>query len=768
MITKDLGMVTAYAYAVAGGYAGTEEEFEELLGNIATDLAEIENLTVQITTLSPGSSATASYESGVLSLGIPRGDTGAAAGFGSVSASVDANTGTPEVVVTSSGPDTAKVFNFAFKKIKGETGATGNGIQSIYLSGESGAVKTYTILYTNGDTYEFQVTDGEVTNASLVQILLDYAKTDGYYENLGSGTADNLATDVKANDQSPYLFRTSGGSVDIGDREYANAIVGADVAWNQLCANSEPSATVSDVTFTNNGDGTWTVSGTASADITKYTNKFPVAPYKGHVVLYSENVPTVSGSYQVGDLNRYIFANGVKSIIRKISDTAAADIAFGIQITNGSQVNLTLKPQIHDLTLALGKSIADYVYTLESGTAGAGIAWLRKYGFFNKPYFAFDSGSIKSVANLVSHDTVGFNQWDEEYLQGYYSSSGVFNLSDTQLCTKNLIPCVPNTAYYIKMGNYAVGVNMASSVLWYDADENFITRTLQYIGAFTSPSNAHYMKFNFGTVYGGTYNHDICINLHWDGSRDGEYEPYVKHSYPLDSDAVLHGKLKLDANNNLHADGDVYLPSGEIDVEWGEVDMGDLNWQASQISGIDYFYASLTNKKINSLDIVCSKYVTSSAIGVVNSSDKQITASASTDNVFVIDSAYNDPTVFKSAMAGQKIVYKLATPTTETADPYQATQLVDDFGTEEFVLSSGAFPMPVGHNTDYPVNLKAKLEMAPNSPSGDGVYVVKQTGGENEYVPLVIPSGIPSVPSADGTYTLKATVSGGTTTLSWS
>lgn len=75
-IVKDLGAVTAYAYAVAGGYSGTEAEFEALLGNIAEDLSEIENLSVTVTTLPAGSSATASYSNGVLSLGIPKGDKG--------------------------------------------------------------------------------------------------------------------------------------------------------------------------------------------------------------------------------------------------------------------------------------------------------------------------------------------------------------------------------------------------------------------------------------------------------------------------------------------------------------------------------------------------------------------------------------------------------------------------------------------------------------------------------------------------------------------
>ena len=54
---------------------------------------------------------------------------GTAAGFGDPVATVDGNTGTPSVEVTASGPDTAKVFTFTFKNLKGaqgERGATGS------------------------------------------------------------------------------------------------------------------------------------------------------------------------------------------------------------------------------------------------------------------------------------------------------------------------------------------------------------------------------------------------------------------------------------------------------------------------------------------------------------------------------------------------------------------------------------------------------------------------------------------------------------------
>lgn len=67
------------------------------------------------------------------------GDDGAAAGFGTPTASVDGNVGTPGVTITASGPDTAKVFDFAFTNLKGATGATGQGVPA---GGSSGQVLT--------------------------------------------------------------------------------------------------------------------------------------------------------------------------------------------------------------------------------------------------------------------------------------------------------------------------------------------------------------------------------------------------------------------------------------------------------------------------------------------------------------------------------------------------------------------------------------------------------------------------------------------------
>ena len=56
----------------------------------------------------------------------PKGDPGAAAGFGTPIASIDSNTGTPSVNVTASGSDTEKIFNFEFKNLKGAQGLKGD------------------------------------------------------------------------------------------------------------------------------------------------------------------------------------------------------------------------------------------------------------------------------------------------------------------------------------------------------------------------------------------------------------------------------------------------------------------------------------------------------------------------------------------------------------------------------------------------------------------------------------------------------------------
>lgn len=166
--SKDLGPVTAYAYAVAGGYRGTEEEFEELLGDIAEDLSNIENLSVTVTTLPAGSSATASYRNGVLSLGIPKGDKGD-------------------------------------QGDEGDQGPQGVSIGSVVKTGTSGNVDTYTI-YSDEPTPNilgtFTVTNSNVSsvNDQTGTVVLDAGDLEyDSSETYTSGSIGEAISDIKSN-----------------------------------------------------------------------------------------------------------------------------------------------------------------------------------------------------------------------------------------------------------------------------------------------------------------------------------------------------------------------------------------------------------------------------------------------------------------------------------------------------------------------------------------------------------------------------------------
>ena len=97
----------------------------------------------------------------------PAGPTGAAAGFGTPTATVDANVGTPAVEITATGDDTAKVFAFAFSNLKGEPGATG-------ATGATGASVTAIELYKDESG---AITGGKATLSDESEITITVTTT---------------------------------------------------------------------------------------------------------------------------------------------------------------------------------------------------------------------------------------------------------------------------------------------------------------------------------------------------------------------------------------------------------------------------------------------------------------------------------------------------------------------------------------------------------------------------------------------------------------
>ena len=276
--------------------------------------------------------------------------------------------------------------------------------------------------------------------------------------------------------------------------------------------------------------------------------------------------------------HKYFLKKGSATSIGASSGSAITDL------TSGSDM-------VTDLTLALGSTIADYVYSLEQATAGSGVAWLKEH--FPKmfgQYNPYDAGSIQSVSGLVSHTTK-------------------------------------------------------------DANDNVIG------------------------------------------------------SYPLDSTVTLRGIPKLD-NGKLYYDGDTYGADGSVsrkygvvvydgsaDEEWRRYDQGSASAYAMNIVPPNIFHDDIQITYMSNYltPILGSatwgnydKFISVNVLGALITGIQSITTVAD----------------WKAYLAQHplEVVYELATPTTETAQPFTKTQLCDSGGTEEFVTSG---IVSVGHKSKY-------------------------------------------------------------------
>ena len=602
---------------------------------------------------------------------------------------------------------------------------------------------------------ENKAADGAATGAAIEELkeeLTQKANSDGSYENMKVGLAENLDPTVFIEDVAAYTFRTSGGNNDIGDFEKLSEITGGSLVWNQLVSDNVIHGTIA--------------SGTSATDLQSLQLK------ANHKYLYNLNLSRQStGGFENSDYQIVLrFFGGAPAIyhfdlpsrpkVVMVDSTQYSSLtSYTYADTFGGDVTYALN--VFDLTAMFGPTIADYIYSLEQATAGAGVAWFRRY--FPNDYYAYCEPHFEHV-QVEAHETVGFNQCDEVWEDGTIDiDTGLEQSSTTHRRLKNAIPVV-NATYCIK-SNGGAGIRCFSA-------------NGKYLGNIAKSSAAADVVMTFTPLSGTAYIRVVmpkadaelpcCINLSWDGSRDGEYEPYDKRSYPLD-DVVLRGIPKIDASGNLYFEGDEYTSDGTVTRKYGIVDLGTLSWAWNNSASTGQYYAVLNNavsKSVNAL-LATSKYLISEN-GAYSGVDKRI--SFRTNIIWLTDSDIGNSAAdsLKTSLDGVYLVYELATPTTEEAAPYLETQWCNDFGTERFVPASSLtrdVEVPVGHVTKYPPDLKAKVEMSPNSPPSNGLWLVKHENGENTYVQYL--GELPADPTEDGSYYLKATRSSGTTTLSW-
>lgn len=151
-----------------------------------------------------------------------KGETGAAAGFGEITATVGAEVGTPSVSVEASGPDTAKNLAFTFANLKGEPGQSVGSIRRTAGTGAPGTTDTYTMYDSDGGTIgTFTVYNGTDGTGSgdfkadgSVPMTGDLNAGEHKIINVAAPTEDgDAANKAYVDSQSAEIVKTVSGSV---------------------------------------------------------------------------------------------------------------------------------------------------------------------------------------------------------------------------------------------------------------------------------------------------------------------------------------------------------------------------------------------------------------------------------------------------------------------------------------------------------------------------------------------------------------------------
>ena len=640
---------------------------------------------------------------------------------------------------------------------------------------------------TDSEKLQAQSNIGVDTTKGALQAQMDeFAKQDGYYSGLTSGQTEQILSNKKSFNKVPYLSRTTGGSADVGARETVKNVVYGTVVHNQLIQNGNFSNGTTGWTAT---DGTISVSDniltlTPSAVMSRLFAKINIVDKHKYL-----RVMTVKGDGGIASMTWYggllkdVVLNGTWQTCIDIIENTSGTTAWNCQINLRQNTNLdTLQVKnvmIIDLTQYFGSSqIPDYLHSLEQASTvelpNQGINQLHQWGFLRRPYYAYDTGTPKS-SNPSYKTNTNRNLWNEKWELGSLDDNGAKSVATNKIRSEELFRVLPNSTY----GMSAI----PQRICGYDANKNFVGLISvysynEYLKKFNTPDNVYYLMFSMASSYGTTYKNDICIYYYWD--TDFDDDPYVAHeewTYPIDSSVVGHGIFKLDANNNLYIDGDTLASDGTNTTNYGYYTItGEEAFSTTGagqhiLNGVtaDTLGAKYPSDNNILADVICS-FTTTETYQKLNISGTTTGIGIGQNKYIIVGSTeYAN----WSNLAGKKIWYKLATPTTSQKEPYTETQTCDDWGIQytndkAFDDGNSDVEVPVGFDSEFPANLVAKLEMSPDSPSdGDGDYIVRQTDGQNEYVKLVIPQEVPSVPTTDGNYVLKVVVSGGTGTPTW-
>lgn len=320
---------------------------------------------------------------------------------------------------------------------------------------------------------------------------------------------------------------------------------GNTLVWNQKVNNIVEGA---GVTITKNGDGSYTINGTATK---RWAQMYAVgkgADYSlrsmiGHkiaiaTVRISGDVTPV-GNYPalccgwVGDSSSVPLSGGGKVVTLDNQH----DPSIGVTGTEGDVYNnLRVKFAVHDLTQMFG-----------AGNEPSTYEEFLKLCPEARNATAYNEGQLVNFTADAIASKGGINLWDEEIREGGYgTSTGEYYSASTSSCNVNPLMVLPNTTYHYKKDISSGGF------YFYEYDENM--NFIRFIdgsgigGNLTTSANARYLNFRWGTRDESVLK-GICINLS-DPTINGKY-------FPSES-----GKRKIAVTELRSKTGELIFPDG--------------------------------------------------------------------------------------------------------------------------------------------------------------------------------------------------------------
>ena len=541
----------------------------------------------------------------------------------------------------------------------------------------------------NGDVYIVGLGGYDGTNPSesndLVTAIHEKAFSTGNYPNMSVGhatLADDLG-DLPFEQEVDFNYRqTANGEAVKEETARIEAVKGNSLVWNQRVKNSNFKEDVSSwsgmyatLSHIQGGGALLTATSTSSRAMTHSFSKKILA---NHVVFMSCTqkrssdysspllflLQDISGSTQY---DRFTTSYISSSMLRTDAMIGTTTKDIGRVLVYPQQ-----NGEVGDYTEVYSILVIDLTQMFGAGNEPTTIEEFYARIPQNIDLYAYNEGEVIH-SNVDAIESVGFNLWDEQWENGYYSpTDGTPFGSPSYIRSKNFIPIVGGKTYYIG-GNYSDKV-----MLCYDKDYKLIATSR------TAPINAAYAKFY---LMSSTYNHDICINIS-DSAKNGTYEPYISREQRLDI-------IKKYFPNGMRSAGTAsdeirwnkQTQKWEKVVRIAEVDLGSLRWTTSSNN---ILYAAIVNVGLlYGHNILTIPYVATGS-HEVPSVDKTIaiTNSATYPIIRIKETAYTDAATFKAAMQGVMLYYELAEPiVTEITEDINLDYEVWNGGTEKAIAT---------------------------------------------------------------------------------